>query len=375
MSKWNVRELGAIVEFLSGYAWKAAGFSDCDSGIPIIRIQNVDSVRQSDFVYWLDKYDDRFLINEGDILLTLSGSFRAEVWQGPTALLNQRIVKITPKEGTDRNWLLYALRNTLSAIEAMGRHALVNNVALSDLRKMKLICPPLEEQKRIAAILDQADALRRLRQRSINRLNSLGQAIFYEMFGNPVSNPKNLPLEELACLIKVGSGDGLTSEQQTGGVYPVYGGNGINGWHSEYNVEADTIVIGRVGVYCGSIHTTYCRSWVTDNALIVKPLKEINLTYLADALSLSNLNQYAGRSSQPLISGQRIYPVKILMPDIEAQQEYSKKILIAKKLGKTFDSHSFLIDSLFQSLQHRAFNGELSGSADEALQSLREVVV
>ena len=44
--------------------------------------------------------------------------------------------------------------------------------------------PPLEEQKRIAAILDQADALRRLRQRSIDRLNSLGQAIFYEMFGD-----------------------------------------------------------------------------------------------------------------------------------------------------------------------------------------------
>ena len=45
--------------------------------------------------------------------------------------------------------------------------------------------PPLEEQKRIAAILDQADSLRRLRQRAIDRLNTLGQAIFYEMFGDP----------------------------------------------------------------------------------------------------------------------------------------------------------------------------------------------
>ena len=185
---WPRKNLGDIVDFLSGFAWKAANFSDDRSGVPIIRIQNVDSVRESDFVYWVDEYDSRFIVKEGDLLLTLSGSFRAEFWTGPDALLNQRIVKITPKSDIDRNWLMHSLRGALAQIEAMGRHALVNNVALSDLRQMQLSVPPLEEQKRIAAILDQADDIRRKRQHAIDRLNQLGQAIFYEMFGDKAAS-------------------------------------------------------------------------------------------------------------------------------------------------------------------------------------------
>ena len=57
------------------------------------------------------------------------------------------------------------------------------------VKAIEIPLPPLDEQKRIATILDQADGLRRLRQRAIDRLTELGQAIFYEMFGDPVSNP------------------------------------------------------------------------------------------------------------------------------------------------------------------------------------------
>ena len=56
------------------------------------------------------------------------------------------------------------------------------------------------------------------------------------------------------------------------GEYPVYGGNGINGLYSMYNVESETIIIGRVGFYCGSVYKTTSKAWVTDNALIASVL-------------------------------------------------------------------------------------------------------
>ena len=82
-------------------------------------------------------------------------------------------------------------------IESMVKQATGQSYpAVSDkiVKESLILLPPFEEQKRIAAILDQADALRRLRQRAIDRLNTLGQAIFYEMFGDPATNPKSWPI-------------------------------------------------------------------------------------------------------------------------------------------------------------------------------------
>ena len=76
----------------------------------------------------------------------------------------------------------------------------IKNIRASDLQAYELPLPPLEEQKRVAAILDQADALRRLRARALNRLNALGQAIFHEMFGDPRTNPKGWQTATLASL-------------------------------------------------------------------------------------------------------------------------------------------------------------------------------
>jgi len=83
-------------------------------------------------------------------------------------------------------WLFYALRKL--CLPRLNKATGVPGLNRSDGYEQKLLVPPINEQERIAAILDQADSLRRLRQRAIDRLNSLGQAIFYEMFGDPGKN-------------------------------------------------------------------------------------------------------------------------------------------------------------------------------------------
>jgi type I restriction enzyme S subunit len=240
--------------------------------------------------------------------------------------------------------------------------------AVSDkiVKQSFLPLPLLSEQKRIAAILDQADELRRNSRCALERLYALHRTIFVEMFGDPSKNSKTLPTKSLGELIKVRSGDALIGANQNGGSYPVYGGNGINGWHDKYIVPANTIVIGRVGVYCGAVHITDRNAWVTDNALIVEIKSGCVLTtYLAAALEYANLNQYAGQSAQPLVSGSRIYPVRILTPPIADQDVFGTRFAEVEELRSRYRANSAKFDSLFLSLQHRAFTGELTSKVVE----------
>lgn len=271
------------------------------------------------------------------------------------------ILPVKPGPKLDRKFLAYFLRQPKMVDYASSRSTGANLPRLSPkaLGAFEIPLPSLEEQKRIAAILDQADELCRLRQTAITKLNALGQSIFFEMFGDPQSNAKHIKTVSLGDLIKVSSGDGLTSEKMRPGDFPVYGGNGINGWHDETNVDQGTIVIGRVGVYCGSIHVTESKAWVTDNALIVRKKVEVETDYLASALQIAHLNQYAGRSSQPLVSGTRIYPVQVLFPPLAQQKEFSKKLAEVQPHQVQLRASHDHLSRLFSSLQQRAFKGEI----------------
>ncbi|MBL0147112.1 MAG: restriction endonuclease subunit S [Chitinophagaceae bacterium] len=85
--------------------------------------------------------------------------------------------------------------------------------------------------------------------------------------------PKDWKWVKLGEVLSVSSGKGIKVNSLQGGSYAVYGGNGLNGYHSEYLIEEPKLIIGRVGVKCGVMHITKPKSWVTDNALIVEPKK------------------------------------------------------------------------------------------------------
>lgn len=138
----------------------------------------------------------------------------------------------------------------------------------------------------------------------------------------------------LGDVIKVKSGDGIAiAHLREHDKYPVYGGNGINGYTSTYNVETDTMIIGRVGEKCGNVNITMTKSWVSDNALIVTPKIEYNNEYLRYLLEQTNLNNHANRNAQPVISGQIIYKIEVpYITDPEEQCSVGQMLQI-------FDNH------------------------------------
>lgn len=126
----------------------------------------------------------------------------------------------------------------------------------------------------------------------------------------------------LENIFKLRSGNALPAHKIVAGNFPVYGGNGIVGYHNEYIADGPTIVIGRVGEYCGSVHLTKNKSWITDNGLYpIEFFKKIDTSYLKDTLSFANLNNYARKTGQPSISQSSIANVEIPLPPLSEQKQ------------------------------------------------------
>jgi len=281
---------------------------------------------------------------------------------------NQGFANFTPKPGIESKYLAYALLYFTPEIACLAGSTTFKEVRRGALKKYKLPLPPLSEQRRIVEILDQADALRKKRAEADAKAARILPALFYKMFGDPATNPKGWLKKKLGDLIKVKSGNFLPAkDMDPSGKFPVYGGNGVNGFHSEFMFEEPVIVLGRVGVYCGAVHYTKPRCWVTDNALYVAEYSnELRPRYLAEALRIANLNQYAGRAGQPLISGSRIYPVKILVPSLEQQKLFEQHLEWLDENDERRQEIGNKLDNLFRVLLHRAFTGDLTAQWREA---------
>ena len=144
----------------------------------------------------------------------------------------------------------------------------------------------------------------------------------------PFELPNGWSFCRLQDVIRIASGTGLTSKNMNkDGKIPVFGGNGITGFHDNHNVDKATLVIGRVGFYCGSVHITPDKAWVTDNAFITTfSEKNIDLYFLALLLKASNLNQNDSATAQPVISGKKVYPIIVALPPLEEQPRIVAKV-------------------------------------------------
>ena len=126
----------------------------------------------------------------GDVILCIRATIGDMNWSDKEYCLGRGVAAIRRRsENIDNNYLWRALEANTSSLAGKGRGATFKQVTRTDIAELEIPFPPIESQRYIAAILDQADSLRRLRQRAIDRLNSLGQAIFSEMFGDPTKNP------------------------------------------------------------------------------------------------------------------------------------------------------------------------------------------
>jgi len=208
-----------------------------------------------------------------------------------------------------------------------------NFVSVGTLRQIKIPLLPLSVQQEIVAKIEQYEKI------------IAGAKQVIENYKPQIDIHPDWEMVELASVFKLSSGKGLTQQNMVAGDFPVYGGNGIAGYHNEYFVEKPIIVIGRVGAYCGAVHITKPQSWITDNGLYVTEyLRPINQEYLAQMLVQLELNKFAKVGGQPSISQTTVYERTIPLPPIDVQE----RLVTAIKKEKELVSHNNELTQLFE---------------------------
>lgn len=152
------------------------------------------------------------------------------------------------------------------------------------------------------------------------------------------------------------SGKNLTSEKIFDkGEYPVYGGNGLRGYTSEYNFDGECIIIGRQGAKCGNIHYFNGKGYMTDHAIVGVSKNGHDSRFLSYALTALDLNRLSGQAAQPGLAVSMLKKQKIQLPSSENQFRIAEIISVYDNLINTNNKRIKLLEQMAENLYKEWF--------------------
>jgi len=176
------KKLPELCDIQYGYAFDSAGFTADSSYPPLVRIRDVK--RGYSETYYEGDYPEEYILHAGDLLVGMDGEFNISRWKSRDALLNQRVCKVTAKEGTNEEYLRFALSKALKEIESRTAFVTVKHLSSKELNKLELCVPTILEQNIIADTLSRVEQIISLRSMEIQKFDDLVKARFVEMFGD-----------------------------------------------------------------------------------------------------------------------------------------------------------------------------------------------
>ncbi|MGV8863194.1 MAG: restriction endonuclease subunit S [Pseudomonas sp.] len=379
----NLVPFGSTCSLQNGRAFKPEEWSA--SGTPIVRIQNLNDETKL-FNYCDFEVEKRFHVDSGDLLFSWSGtpgtSFGAFFWNRGKGFLNQHIFRVDVDEGhVNKNYLRYAINSKLDIIidQAHGGVGL-KHITKGKLEAVEIPLPPLPEQKRIAAILDKADAIRRKRQQAIQLADDFLRAVFLEMFGDPVTNPmgwKLLPFSTVGTLDRGKSRhrprndpallDGAHPLIQTGEVA------NSRGYIKEYSATYSDLGLAQskkwdAGTLCITIAANIAKTGILtfpacfpDSVVGFIPNKNVTVEFVQNWLGFlqKNLEANAPQAAQKNINLEILRGLLIPVPPIGEQERFSAVVTSILAVEGKIASSSCELGRAFDALCQKAFSGRL----------------
>lgn len=331
----------------------------------------------------------------GTVLLVTRTSIGKVAIAGMSLCFSQDITALTPDaKKLSAEYLVHFLRTKHEHFTKHARGATIQGITREVVADLEIPLPPLEEQRRIAAILDQAETLRTQRRQALAHLDTLTQSLFLDMFGDPASNPMAWDIRKVEQLAdQVTDGEHLTPKREPAGIKLLSARNVRDGFIDFKNVDfvgqaeherikkrcnpvrGDVLIscsgsIGRVA----SVETDEPFSLVRSVAMIRPKTDVIYTKFLEYYLRTPAMNAYmirrANASSQANLFQGPIREMLVLVPPLALQQTFATRIQAIEALKATHRAALAQLDALFASLQQRAFSGELTRT-DSATVSTR----
>ncbi|WP_163236332.1 restriction endonuclease subunit S [Clostridium perfringens] len=256
------------------------------------------------------------------------------------------------------------------AQEGARNHGLLN-VAVNEFFDLPIIVPTKEEQKKIAEILSTVDKQIENTEKLIQKNQELKKGLMQQLLTKGIGHtefkktelgniPKEWEVKKLGEIFKLSSGSFLSQKNIIEGDYPVYGGNGISGYHNDYLFDESKLIIGRVGAKCGCIHISNYKSWITDNALYIsEKIIDFDNKFMYYLLKYKDLNKYANQNAQPVISGKKIYSINVAMPQYYEQVKIASILLDIDKKIKGYKVRNEKLEELKRGLMQQLLTGKI----------------
>jgi type I restriction enzyme S subunit len=264
-------------------------------------------------------------------------------------------------------------------LQSLGVGATFKEVSKATVSRIEIPLPPLDEQRRIAAILDKADELRTKRRETLAHLDALTQSVFYAMFGDPVTNSHRWPLAPLSTLGKLDRGVSKhrprNDPKLLGGKYPLVQTGDVAGagayltrFSSTYSdLGLDQSRLWSAGTLCITIAANIAKTAILridacfPDSVVGFTADPATTEYVRVWLSFlqATLEARAPESAQKNINLAILRALPVPVPPLELQQSFATRVAAIEHLKETQRNHLAELDALFTSLQHRAFKGEL----------------
>lgn len=390
MKRWPTKTLGQVCDLVNGRAFKPDEWEQ--TGIPIIRIQNLNDPTKP-FNYTTKELPEKFKVRRGDTLLSWSGtpgtSFGCFRWQGVDGWLNQHIFSVRFNDEVIPSFFIYQINSKLKELIARAHGGVgLQHITKGALSSVDIVVPPLHEQERVVMLLDEADALRRLRAQADRRMKDVIPALFHEMFGDLSLGHSAWQLFPVSEIAEVQGGLQLTAKRNDLTLHRPYlrVANVQRGFlildemkeigltETEFlrtRLQAGDLLlvegngnpdeIGRAAMWRDELSGV-----VHQNHLIrVRP----NPQFLDSSFLLTFINGSEGRayfrgtgnttSGLVTISTSKVKDCRIPVPPLPLQREFAKRMEEIRAMEAEQAASRQRLDDLFQSMLHRAFNGEL----------------
>lgn len=387
--------VGEISEQIRGVTYGKGDASDTaqDGYLPVLRAGNItDSGAVFDDLVYVPagQVSPKQLLRSGDVLIAASSGSLDVVGKAAPILSDYQgafgafCKVLRPNQSRVHPSFFAHFFKTVEyrrIVSSLAAGANINNLRNEHLDDLLIPLPPLPEQRRIAAILDKADALRTKRREALAQLDRLAQSIFVEMFGDLFTNSKGFPVSRLGdcCDVRDGTHDSpsyvaegyplVTSKNLRDGKIDLSDVNLIS--EADYNeinrrskVDIGDILMPMIGTIGNPVLVEKEPSFAIKNMALIKfksdsPSRELVLQFLrSDCFDRLVASKNKGGTQKFLALGE-IRGLPLPVPSEANQTEFSKRIQVINRKRTRYEDALAGVDSLFASLQHRAFRGEL----------------
>ncbi len=374
---WETRGLSEVAEVFDG---PHATPKTVDSGPiflgigalqdGIINLGETRHVTEEDFKQWTRRVRPR----PNDVVFSYETRLgqAAIIPEGLDCCLGRRMGLVRFKPGAvDPRFFLYQYLSpgfSRFLTSQIKRGATVDRISIKEFPSFPIAVPPLSEQRRIVTILDEAfEGIATAKANAEKNLQNAREVFVSELRSVFTQGGDRWVVKSLGQTCEMYQPKTIGSKDLVpDGPYPVFGANGIIGRYDKFNHEEPQLLITCRGATCGSVNVSEPNSWITGNAMVVRPKeRSLDLRFLEYIFRGGiDISPAITGAAQPQITRTNLSPLEIGFPiDISEQERlvarFDQFTEETQRLIDLYWQKSDLLAGLKQSLLHRAFNGDL----------------